>query len=213
MNAIEIKNVSVSYVKNVEVLNNISFDVKEGEILGIVGPNGGGKSTLMKAILGLVPLESGSITIHKDYTVAYVPQFSTMKRDFPISTLEVVLSAFLHGGWHPFKRFSKVQINEAKACLAKVGLEGLENRQIGELSGGECQKLLIARALASKANILLLDEPTASVDPTSRENLYELILNLPSKGLTVIWVTHDSMAITSKLKHIAYINQRLVSIT
>jgi zinc transport system ATP-binding protein len=131
-----------------------------------------------------------------------------MERDFPITALEVVLCAFLHGGIHPFHRYSQEQIDKAMAYLEQAGLKGLEKRQIGQLSGGERQKLLIARALASDPSILILDEPTSSIDPESRERIYAILGNLAGR-ITMILITHDTMAISSRVKHIACLNERL----
>lgn len=206
--AIRIDHLYVSYTSDTPALSDVSLVVPEGDYLGIIGPNGGGKSTLVKAILGLVPIKSGSVWTAPGSVLAYVPQFSTMERDFPITALEVVLCAFLHGGIHPFHRYSQEQIDKAMAYLEQAGLKGLEKRQIGQLSGGERQKLLIARALASDPSILILDEPTSSIDPESRERIYAILGNLAGR-ITMILITHDTMAISSRVKHIACLNERL----
>lgn len=213
-NAIEIKNLNVCY-GNHTALRDISFSVGEGEYLGIMGPNGSGKSTLLKAILGLVPTQSGEIRIFGNTIrdnkkiLGYVPQFSDLDRSFPISVREVVLTSKLKGGLHPFFRFSKEQRKEAEKSLDAVGLSGYSDRSISQLSGGEMQRLLIARALAAGPSVLLLDEPTASVDPKSREKIYSLLAEL-SKKITIVMVTHDMTAISSEVKKLACLNETLV---
>lgn len=205
---IKIEHLSVSYTPTTPVLTDINLVVPRGDYLGIMGPNGGGKSTLLKAILGLVSIQEGRILLAQGVTIGYVPQFSSMERRFPITALEVVLCAFLKGGSHPFFKFSKEQKEKARGYLEQVGLGELWNRQIGQLSGGECQKLLIARALALEPSLLLLDEPTASIDAKSREHIYELLAGLAGK-LTILLITHDNLAISSHVKHIACLNERL----
>lgn len=213
-NAIKIENLSVNY-RHTRALRDVCFDVAEGEFLGIIGPNGGGKSTLLKAILGLVPLAHGKIEIfgsekkRNHAVIGYVPQFSTVDRTFPVSAQEVVLTAFLKGPIHPFFYYKDEHRKAAMAALKRVGIEDLAARQISELSGGEFQRLLIARALATQPKILLLDEPTASVDPASREQIYELLTDI-NESVTIIMVTHDLMAISSEVTSIACLNETLV---
>ena len=212
--ALEIDRLTVSYGRNV-VLRDVTFSVEEGEYLGIMGPNGGGKSTLLKAILGIVKPSGGSVKIfgrspgEGKSKIGYVPQFSDTDRSFPISVLEVVMTALLKNGLHPFLRFGEKDREEARRALAFVGLDGFEKRQIEELSGGEFQRLLIARALASKPSLLLLDEPTASVDAASRDKIYSLLGGL-SKKMTVVMVTHDLTAVSREVKRLACLNQTLV---
>ncbi|MEG1972975.1 MAG: ATP-binding cassette domain-containing protein, partial [Oscillospiraceae bacterium] len=150
-NALEITNLTVSYGAT-PALNRVNLIVEEGEFLGIMGPNGGGKSTLLKAVLGIIPINQGKITIMGEdkpmgrQNIGYVPQFSNMDRTFPVTVLDIVLSGMLGGGLHPFYRFKKQQRELALSFLAKVNLEHLSKRQINDLSGGEFQRLLIARA-------------------------------------------------------------------
>ncbi len=212
--SINIKDLSVYYDKTCAV-DNVSFNVGDKEYLGIVGPNGSGKSTLLKAILGLVPINKGSIKIYgKDVgigrsLIGYVPQFSEVDKKFPITVGEVVLSGTLKKGVTLFHRYAQTDKDFVDELLDKVGLKELSQRQISELSGGEFQKMLIARALATKPRILLLDEPTASVDASSRSNIYELLAEL-NKNMTIILVTHDTMAISSQVHSLACMNQSLI---
>ncbi len=212
--AIEIRDLCVSYGNN-RVLENINLTVEKGEYLGIMGPNGGGKSTLLKSVLGLIPITSGEVKIfgnsvkQNKKTLGYVPQFSAMDKKFPITVREVVQTAFLKHGLHPLFRFGNEHKSEAEKVLSDVGLDGFGDKQISELSGGEFQRVLIARALAAKPAVLLLDEPTASVDPASREKIYSLIGEI-NKEVTVIMVTHDMTAVASEVKKLACLNQTLV---
>ncbi len=209
---IEIEGLSV-YYKNTAAIENITLDVHRGEFLAIIGPNGGGKTTLLKAILGLCDKYTGTVRVFGSEkergTIGYVPQFSLVDRKFPISVLEAVMTASVGKGLHPFGYFKKADRERAMGFLSRVGISELAKRQISELSGGEFQRLLIARALAVSPKILILDEPTASVDPASRASIYELLSSLNREGMTVILVTHDLMAVSSSVGRIACLNKRL----
>lgn len=213
MKAVKIENLSVYYGQT-KALENVSMEVEEGEFLGIIGPNGGGKSTLLKAILGLIPITTGRILVYnKDIKenrsmIGYVPQFATIDKHFPISVFEVVLTGCIKPKISLFYKFSEKEKDLAYEQLKRVGIEKLANRQISELSGGEFQKLLIARALAVQPKLLFLDEPTASVDAKSREQIYELLGEL-NKEMTIILVTHDMLAISSNVKKLACLNGEL----
>ncbi|HPF56486.1 MAG TPA: ABC transporter ATP-binding protein [Clostridiales bacterium] len=196
-------------------LTDVCFDVADGEFLGIIGPNGGGKSTLLKAILGLIPVETGTVQIYgedvksRQTTIGYVPQFAALDRRFPITVLEVVLTGTLKNGLTPFHRYTVEDRDLARKTLSEVGIEALSGRQISELSGGEFQRMLIARALAVRPKLLLLDEPTASVDAASREQIYALLANL-NQHMTIVLVTHDLLAVSSQIQRLACLNGRLV---
>ncbi len=214
-NALEVRDLSVKY-NNKYALKSISMDIEEGDYLGIIGPNGGGKTTLLKAILDLVDCESNKILFFgKPFKkvqkqVSYVPQISKVDRTYPISVLEVVLGSKLKKSLNPFYRYTKKDIESSKEALKMVNIENLADRQIEKLSGGEFQRLLIARALASSPKLLLLDEPTANVDPSSRNIIYNLLDKLNKEGTTIIMVSHDTMAISSKVKNIACISENLI---
>lgn len=212
--AVHIENLSVYYGQT-PAIKGVCLNVSDKEYLGIIGPNGGGKSTLLKAILGLVPLSSGAVRIYGDNThrnrtfIGYVPQFALLNRKFPISLFEVVLTGRLKQGLSPFFRYSSEDKDTAYSLLERVGIASLANRQISELSGGEFQKILIARALATNPKLLLLDEPTASVDVRSREQIYSLLAEL-NKSMTIILVTHDLLAVSSQVNRLACLNGQLV---
>lgn len=210
---VKISHLTVRYDEYI-ALSNVCLDVAQNEFLGIIGPNGGGKSTLLKAILGLVPITDGEVEVmgspatKKRNRIGYVPQFAVMDRKFPISVLDVVLTGRLNK-IKLFKKYNTEDMDIAYDRLKLVGLGDLANRQISELSGGQLQRVLIARALAVDTNLLLLDEPTASVDAVSKEEIYNLLKKL-NETMTIILVTHDMMAVSSEVKKIACLNRKLV---
>lgn len=214
--AIHVENLTVKY-EQTTALDNVSLDVNTGEFIAIMGPNGGGKSTLLKAILGLIPFSNGKIEVFDQQIskskeqISYVPQFSQVDRKFPVTAIEVVMTAYVKKGIHPLLRFNSKDRSNALDELDFVGIKDLAGRQISQLSGGEFQRLLIARALAANPRILFLDEPTASVDPNSRAKIYELLKDLNSKrGMTIVMVTHDLNAVSSVVNRIACLNGTLV---
>ena len=206
---IQIKNLSVMY-DSLKALDNVNLDIEKGDYLGIIGPNGGGKSTLIKTILGYNKNYKGSITYDKNLSLSYVPQRSEVSRDFPITVIEVVLTALLPKGLHPFFRYKTMDKTKALDALKKVQIEHLKDRSINELSGGEFQRMLIARALVCNPELLLLDEPTSNVDPKSRSIIYSILKELNDSGVTILLVTHDTMAISSYVQKIACMNTTLV---
>lgn len=212
--AVDIKNLYVSYGQ-IKALSGVNLEVKSGEYLGIIGPNGGGKSTLIKALLGLVPISNGSVLLfgnspQKNRRYAgYVPQITAVDKHFPISVYEVVLSGCLQPRIKLFAKFAQKDKELAYKLLEKVGLSDLAERQVSQLSGGEFQKMLIARALAAKPKLLVLDEPTASVDAVSRNQIFSLLEEL-NKEMTIILVTHDLLAVSSQVTKLACLNRTLV---
>lgn len=212
--AVRVEGLSVHYGPT-PALEDVNLTVADGEYLGIIGPNGGGKSTLLKAILGLVPLTAGSVSIYgkspkkSKSLVGYVPQFAMLDKRFPITVLEVVLTGCMKPGLTPLMSFSKDDRHIAYKLLERVGVARLAGRQIAELSGGEFQKMLIARALAVNPRLMLLDEPTASVDPSSRQQIYDLLAEL-NHEMTIILVTHDLMAVSAQVRSLACLNGHLV---
>ncbi len=213
--ALEVENLSVKYDNNY-ALKNITMSIKEGDYLGIIGPNGGGKTTLLKAILNLIDHNCTKINFFgKNFSetqqlISYVPQISKVDRTYPISVIEVVLGSKLKKSLNPFYRYTKQDRENALESLNMVGIKHLASRQIQKLSGGEFQRLLIARAIAVSPKLLLLDEPTANVDPASRNIIYDLLDKLNNEGVTIIMVSHDTMAISSKVKNIACISEDLI---
>lgn len=213
--ALAVRQLSVTY-GGIDAISDISIDIKKGEFLGITGPNGGGKTTLLSAVLGLIKPISGNITIlggdinKGRRLIGYVPQIAAIDRDFPITVLETVMTAYLKNGLHPFKKFGTDEKQRALETLKKVGLENHAKNRINELSGGEFQRLLIARALATEPEILLLDEPTSNIDKDSREKIYRLLKELNLKGVTVVMVTHDLQSISALFSRLLCINRTVV---
>lgn len=209
-NIISLENASVSYRKN-EALCNISLHIEKGSFTGIIGPNGGGKTTLLKTVLGFLKPEHGniSISVSRD-KIGYVPQTASLERDFPISVTEAVLTAFLKSGLHPFRRFTFDEKQKASKLLELVGLSLKADSAVSRLSGGEFQRMLIARALAAKPQIMLLDEPTANIDPESSEKIFKLLTELNRSGMTVITVTHDIPAVLKSADRLIYVNKLIL---
>lgn len=209
---IKLENISVYYGENI-ALNNINLSVNDGDFLGIIGPNGGGKTTLLKVMLGLIKPNHGSVTVlgkEPKYTrkyIGYIPQNNSFDMDFPISVIDtVLLGRYRHSGL--FKKYSSKDIEAAYKSLEKVGLLAFKDKPIGKLSGGERQRVLIARALVSEPRILLLDEPTVSIDAKSETEFYELLSNLKNK-MAIIIVSHDITAISVYIEKIACLNKEL----
>lgn len=212
--AIHINNLSV-YYGDIPAITGIDLNICEGEYLGIIGPNGGGKSTLLKAMLGLVPAASGEIRIYGKSPdksrgqVGYVPQTANMDKRFPITLYEVVLTGRMKQGISPLFQYDRKDKHFVSEILERVGIENLADRRISELSGGEFQKMLIARALTINPKLLLLDEPTASVDAGSRKQIFSLLEEL-NKTMTIVLVTHDLLAISAQVHRLACLNRDLV---
>ena len=211
MNVVSIQNLNVYYAQH-QALKNVNLEVEEGAFLGILGPNGGGKSTLIKAVAGSIPY-SGTIKIFgapRNFScLGYMPQSSDLNRKYPINVLEVCMSAYLRKKRHFFYRYTKAMHEEAMECLCLLGIEHLAKRTIAELSGGEFQKLLLARTILTDPKLLLLDEPTANIDPRSSEHIFEVLAGL-NKKMTIIMVTHDLSAVASCVKSIACLSQTLI---
>ena len=189
---IEVQNLRFSY-SHYTVLDNVSLSIQAGDMASIVGPNGGGKTTLLKLILGLLEPERGTVKVYGESPrtnmgyLGYVPQYSRFDDQFPITVFEVVLTGRLE------KRmgfYSKEDRRASKEALDKVGLSELADRSFQKLSGGQRQRVLIARALAGRPSILLLDEPTSNVDAAVGSMLHELLEEL-NKTHTILLVTHD----------------------
>jgi zinc transport system ATP-binding protein len=212
MNVVEIKDLSFSYEKE-PILENINLLVEEKDFLAIIGPNGGGKSTLLKLILGINEYKKGSIKVlgkaPKDSLtqIGYVPQNTNVNTDFPIKVIEVVLMGHV-GGKRPLFGYGEDEIACAMGALEQVGMQEYAQTKIGSLSGGQRQRVMIARALCAHPQILILDEPTSSIDSEGQRNIYEL-LRVLNKNITVIVVSHDISVILEYANKAAYINKTL----
>lgn len=215
---IELNNISFKYDETL-ILEKLSFTVREGEYLGIIGPNGGGKTTLLKIILGLLEPTEGTVRIFgKDpyllkekYRIGYVPQKVVQDdKDFPATVFEVVRSGRVPRlGF--FSGFTKKDIDAVEWAMEVSGVEKYRNTLIGKLSGGERQRVFIARALASDPDILVLDEPTVGVDIGAQKKFYEFLAKLNTEHLlTIIFVSHDVDMVSKEIKTVLCLNHNLV---
>jgi len=210
---LSIKNLYAGY-EHETILQDVNLEVFSTDFIGLIGPNGGGKSTLLKVILGLLPPQRGDVRVlgmtpkQGRRFIGYVPQFVESDRDFPISVWETV-SLGLVSGWSPFRRFTKQETSRIEEALEVVGISNLRRKPMGELSGGQRQRVFIARALVSDPKILLLDEPTASIDPNVTQDVYDLLGRL-NERMAILLITHDMMAISSYTKTIACLNRKLI---
>lgn len=195
------------------VLEDITLEVEEGDFLAVVGPNGGGKTTLLRLILGRLAPVSGSVKVLGQpprtvrSRIGYVPQHGEFARDFPVTVKDVVLM----GRIKPeslFPRCSAADLEAAIQAMQSVSILELADRRFGTLSGGQKQRVLIARALSSNPSLLLLDEPTASVDSRVEKDIYELLRDL-NKRMTIIMVSHDLGFVSSYVNKVACVNRRL----
>ena len=218
---IEIKNLSAGYDHRT-VLHDVNLTIYERDFLGIIGPNGGGKTTLIKCILGLLKPTGGEIIFHSPATVAkasqkatsdsqlslgYLPQYNTIDRKFPISVEEVILSG-LSVQKSLTSRFTTEQREKGKHIIARMGLEGLEHRAIGQLSGGQLQRALLGRAIISDPSALILDEPSTYIDKRFEARLYELLAEI-NKDCAIILVSHDIGTVLQQVTSIACVNETL----
>jgi zinc transport system ATP-binding protein len=206
---IEVRALSFGY-RGQPVLEDVDLAIAEHEFLALVGPNGGGKTTLLKLVLGLLRPWSGEVVRRlsgRRGAMGYVPQFSSFDRDFPLRVESMVLMGRLgaSGLLRPYRQADRRRVAEV---LDQLHLSALARLPIGELSGGQLQRVLIARALAGDPEILLLDEPTASVDPDSREVLGTVLADLNAR-IPLVVVTHDVSAVSRQVTRVAFVNRRL----
>jgi zinc transport system ATP-binding protein len=212
MSVIEINNLSFAYDEQT-VLENIQLSVQERDFLAIIGPNGGGKSTLLKLILGIYEYEKGEIKVlgsspKKSFReIGYVPQNTNINIDFPIKVIEVVMMGHVDGK-RPIFGYGKDEILCAMSALTQVGMAEFAQTKIGSLSGGQRQRVMIARALCAHPQILILDEPTSSIDITGQREIYELLKEL-NQYITIIVVSHDISVILEYANKAAHINKTL----
>ena len=220
---IEIKNLSAGY-DNRTVLHDVNLTIYERDFLGIIGPNGGGKTTLIKCILGLLKPTAGEILYHTDspspevagsqcqplntrLSMGYLPQYSSIDRKFPITVEEVILSGL--SSQKPLaSRFNTRHREKARHVIARMGLEGMEQRAIGALSGGQLQRALLGRAIISDPQVVILDEPSTYIDKRFEARLYELLTEI-NEECAIILVSHDIGTVLQQVKSIACVNETL----
>lgn len=208
---ITIKNLSVRYDK-ITALEHVNLNIFDNDFIGIIGPNGGGKSTLVKAIMGVVEY-SGSIEYsttllrHKKPHIGYLPQISSFDKAFPISVGEVVMSG-LQAEQGILRSYGKDERRRVDEILDKAQLSDLKKRSIGELSGGQLQRVMLCRAIISNPRLLVLDEPTNFVDNRFENELYTLLQEL-NKEMAIIMVSHDLGTISSVVRSIVCVNRHV----
>lgn len=211
--AIEVEHVWFSY-EGTKVLTDVTFSLAKGEFLGIIGPNGGGKTTLLKLMLGILKPGRGRIRIlgqepnAASHRMGYVPQNMDFNRGFPISVMDVALMGRLSRS-RIGRGYSQEDREKVQGILEKVGMWDYRSRPIGKLSAGQRQRVFIARALATEPEILFLDEPTASVDIDFHTDLYDLLKEL-NKEVTIVVITHDIGIVSSHMKSIACVNKHCI---
>ena len=234
---IQIEHLSAGY-EGKEVLHDINLTVYQDDYLGIIGPNGGGKTTLMRLILGLMKPTDGKIRFFKaerdkngetvknengenvknengenvakevkEISMGYLPQYNELDKQFPISVYEVVLSG-LSKSKGLFSRYTKAQHQQVLDTLEHMQLIDLKDRHIGALSGGQLQRVLLARAIVSKPDVVILDEPNTYIDRRFQKQMYEMLEQI-NKECAIIIVSHDIAEVLNNVKHIACVNHHL----
>lgn len=209
---IELENVSFS-IKGQEILSKVNMSILGGDFMAMIGPNGGGKTTLLKLMLGLLKPADGSIRVlgqpagNLSHRIGYVPQNTHINPEFPISALDVVSMGQLQPG-NRHLRHSKRDRVAAHEALNHMGMGAYCHRRIGQLSGGQRQRVFIARALVCEPEILFLDEPTAHIDTKGQTELYGLLSELNHR-MTIVIVSHDLLVLSSHIKSVACVNRRL----
>ncbi|MGD8522646.1 MAG: ABC transporter ATP-binding protein [Desulfobacterales bacterium] len=209
---IKVRDLNFSY-NGQPVLRDVDLEVAAGDFIAMIGPNGGGKTTLLKLMLGLLSADRGQILIFGkspkavSHRIGYVPQDVHINKDFPVSVLDVVLMGKLKPG-RGWTRHSDNDRAAARQALEKVEMADHDDRRIGELSGGQLQRVFVARALVTEPDLLFLDEPTASIDTKGQREFYTLLKEL-NESITIIVVSHDLMVVSGYVKSVACVNQRL----
>ncbi len=207
---VEITNVSKKFDR-LSALYNINLNVYEKDLMAIIGPNGGGKSTLLKIIMGVLTPDAGEVKVFGEEPkkarelIGYLPQKVSFDPDFPINVFDTVLSGRYHG---LFKGYTESDKKAVEKALKDVEIYRLKDRQIGELSGGQMQRVFIARAIVREPKLLLMDEPMASIDPEMQNSFYKLLSRLKDK-MTIILISHDVGAVSTHVDKIACLNREL----
>ena len=203
---VDIQNISVGYDENI-VLRDVSLKIYEQDFLGIVGPNGGGKTTLVKTILGLLKPVSGSIVFPDKETknrIGYMPQINLIDRKFPILVSEVIESGLMAA-----KNSSKSEKKEkVRAIIREMEIENIAGKAIGKLSGGQVQRTLLARAIVNDPKLLILDEPSSYVDQQFESHFYQLLQEI-NKEAAIVLVSHDIETVRLNAKNMAYVEETL----
>jgi len=209
---VEIRNLSAGYGQNI-VLRDVTLSILQYDFVGVIGPNGGGKTTLLKALLGLIPPMSGEIVYDESMTegnthrIGYLPQINNIDRKFPITVFDVVRSGLMSRK-RLTGRYSTEENERANNLMSEMGISGISKKAIGELSGGQIQRALLCRALVNNPKLLILDEPNTYVDNRFERELYEKLKVLNDK-LAILLVSHDLGTISTYVKSYACVNGSL----
>lgn len=209
---VEIRNLSAGYGQNI-VLRDVNLSIRQFDFVGVIGPNGGGKTTLLKALLGLLPPLAGEIAFSESMTegnshrIGYLPQINNIDRKFPITVFDVVRSGLMSRK-RLIGRYSSEENERAKNLMSEMGISSISNKAIGELSGGQIQRALLCRALVNNPKLLILDEPNTYVDNRFERELYEKLKVLNDK-LAILLVSHDLGTISTYVKSYACVNGSL----
>lgn len=208
---IELKDISAGYSGEI-VLNSVNFKIREHDFIGIIGPNGGGKTTLIKVILGLLKPSNGEVLnnlkgINSNWSIGYLPQVNYIDKKFPISVLDVVLSGFMKKE-KLISSFTKIEKQHALSLMENMGIIHLKKKPIGELSGGQQQRVFLTRAVVSSPELLILDEPNTYVDNRFESELYKKLKEL-NKSMAILIISHDAGMISTYVKTIACVNKEL----
>ena len=212
---LEVRDLSAGYGERAAI-EGISFAIQPGQMIAVIGPNGAGKSTLFKAILGLIPRQRGEILLHEKPALSqralmgYLPQVEDINRDFPVLVEDVVMmGCYPRVGW--CRRPGPADQHSVRQALARVDLLPRAQTQIGQLSGGQLQRALLARVLAQDAHLLLLDEPVSGVDTASQHAIFTLLEDLRENGKTVVLATHDLNCVIDRFDQVLCINKRMIA--
>jgi zinc transport system ATP-binding protein len=209
---IEIRDLWFSF-NSIPILKEVNLTIRSGDFIAFLGPNGGGKTTLLKLMLGLLKPDRGSIKVFNEppgkstHRIGYMPQHLQFNQSFPISVLDVVLMGKLRPG-KGWSRYSSRDKLAAQKAMEQMEMWEFRNRRVGELSGGQQQRIFIARAMVDEPEVLFLDEPTASVDTKHQTDLFDILKEL-NKTVTIIVVSHDVGIVSSHVKSVACVNQQV----
>jgi manganese/iron transport system ATP-binding protein len=217
-NTLKISEITVTYNNEVVALKNVTFNLNKSSIAALVGMNGSGKSTLFKAIMGFAPLAKGSIKIFgleikdalKKNLIAYVPQNEEIDWDFPILVEDVVMMG-RYGFMNFFRNPKDLDLKIVDESLSRVNMSNFKKRQIGELSGGQKKRIFLARALAQKSEVILLDEPFAGIDVKSEEEIISILSKLKDEGKIILIATHNLGSVPEFCDKTILLNQEVIA--
>ncbi len=210
---LDIENVSAGYSNNPKIIKNISFSVYQKDFLGIIGPNGGGKTTLLRTIMGLIKPSEGRVSFYDEegksaskINIGYLPQLNKIDRKFPITVHDVILSGMSMNNKLPFFTLSAKYKNKVSEIAEQMGVDNLLKRPIGELSGGQLQRVLLGRSIIDNPVLLILDEPISYVDKLFETNFYKILEEINNR-MGIVLVSHDIGTILSTVRNVLCVNE------